>query len=252
MRKGKNSAFSLVELSIVIIIIGLLFVGVTGGSKLIKSAKLNKVMRDVSAVDTSFLAFLQAYDGYPGDYNDAQSFWGTSGVVNGDGDGKIEVVASATTNDEVSSAFSHMAKAELTDGIYDITITNGSYAALSELNSRMVIVNEVNSTGASLGGFASSLAAKNMILLGRTTSVARAVGEAGVHSAFISPRDMFTLDSKFDDGSPISGKISYRDESSSVGNVTSATCTDGSSAYLSSGSTADADGCNLAYKMKIR
>ncbi|MBL6622042.1 MAG: type II secretion system protein [Rickettsiales bacterium] len=36
---NKNKAFSLVELSIVIIIIGLLFTGVAGGSKLIQQAK---------------------------------------------------------------------------------------------------------------------------------------------------------------------------------------------------------------------
>ena len=95
MLKSNKSGFSLVELSIVIIIIGLLFVGVSGGSKLIKSAKLNKIMRDISAVDTSFLAFLQAYDAYPGDFKDATTFWGDTGVADGNGDGKIEINDSA-------------------------------------------------------------------------------------------------------------------------------------------------------------
>ncbi len=249
MSKNKKSGFSLVELSIVIIIIGLLFVGVSGGSKLIKSAKLNKIMRDISAVDTSFLAFFQAYDSYPGDFKDAQSYWGTTGVANGDGDGKIEIDGASTTNDEVSNALLHLQKSELIDGTFDITIANANYASKSELNSNLVILNESNSTGTSLGGFASNLSGKNVIFLARTVSTARSATDAGSTNAFISPRDMYSLDNKFDDGNGVSGKISFRDETSASGNVTPSTCSDASTGvYVAS----ENDGCNLAYKMRIR
>jgi prepilin-type N-terminal cleavage/methylation domain-containing protein len=41
---SKKSAFSLIELSIVLIIIGLLVAGVTGGSALIKNAEMRSVI----------------------------------------------------------------------------------------------------------------------------------------------------------------------------------------------------------------
>lgn len=251
MLKSNKSGFSLVELSIVIIIIGLLFVGVSGGSKLIKSAKLNKIMRDISSVDTSFLAFLQAYDAYPGDFKDATTFWGTTGVADGDGDGKIEIndSASATGSDEVSNGLLHMQKAELIDGTFDIVIQNSSYAMKGELNSKLVLANEANSAGTSLGGFNSSLSGQNLIVLGRTNSASRNTGDAGTGSAFISPRDLYSLDSKFDDGNAVGGKISFRDETAGGGNVTPASCADGTSGvYVGS----ESDGCNMIYKMKIR
>ena len=40
INKNKNGAFSLIELSIVILIIGILIAGVTQGSRLVREAKI--------------------------------------------------------------------------------------------------------------------------------------------------------------------------------------------------------------------
>ncbi len=248
MKISNKSAFSLVELSIVIIIIGLLFAGVSGGSKLIKSAKLSKIMRDISSTDTSILAFLQAYDAYPGDFKDATLFWGTTGLANGDGDGRIELNTSSTTNDEVSNAMLHLQKAELIEGTFDSTISSANYAFKGELNSNMILLNELDSTGTSLGGFSSIFSSKNVIMLGIEVSSSRYTGDTGAINAFISPRDMYSLDNKFDDGNGISGKISFRDESAIGGNVEPSSCADAATGiYVSS----EDDGCNLVHKIKI-
>jgi len=71
MPRSKDDAFSLVELSIVLIIIGLLAAGVSGGSKLIHNAKLRTVITDVEEYKTAFQTFFLTYDEYPVDMTDS-------------------------------------------------------------------------------------------------------------------------------------------------------------------------------------
>lgn len=65
----RNSGFSLIELSIVLIIIGLLVAGITGGASLIKSAELRAIMSEVSNYRVAVNTHLSLRDSLPGDYN---------------------------------------------------------------------------------------------------------------------------------------------------------------------------------------
>ncbi len=53
----RKTAFSLIELAIVLIIIGLLTAGVTAASKLIDQSKINKVAAELSNHKTSYMTF---------------------------------------------------------------------------------------------------------------------------------------------------------------------------------------------------
>ena len=86
---SKKSAFSLIELSIVLIIIGLLIAGITGGASLIKSATLRAVMTEARNYNTAVNSFYVAYNAYPGDYTVNFASGVATGYI-GDGDGKIE------------------------------------------------------------------------------------------------------------------------------------------------------------------
>lgn len=97
----KHSAFSLVELSIVLIIIGLLVAGVVGGSSLIKSAALRTVMSEARNYGIITNSFFVAYDELPGDaragvYTSPSALALSNGCV-GDSDGKIEYMNGTAT-----------------------------------------------------------------------------------------------------------------------------------------------------------
>ncbi len=65
----KKTGFSLIELSIVLIILGLLIAGVTGGAALIKSAELRAGAVEANAWKAAVSTFVTKFENYPGDYN---------------------------------------------------------------------------------------------------------------------------------------------------------------------------------------
>jgi prepilin-type N-terminal cleavage/methylation domain-containing protein len=71
-----QSAFSLVELSIVLVILGLLVGGVLMGQSLIRAAELRRVVTDYNKYTTAVQSFRDKYFALPGDMTNAQNFWG--------------------------------------------------------------------------------------------------------------------------------------------------------------------------------
>jgi prepilin-type N-terminal cleavage/methylation domain-containing protein len=59
--------FTLVEISIVMIIIGLLIGGTFGGMKLIENMQVNKTVQDLKAIESAALTFRDTYGRLPGD-----------------------------------------------------------------------------------------------------------------------------------------------------------------------------------------
>ena len=72
-------AFSLIELSIVLIIIGLLVAGITGGQSLIKSAKIRAFMNELNGYKQAVSSFYVAKDRLPGDLNNLGTIGQDSG-----------------------------------------------------------------------------------------------------------------------------------------------------------------------------
>ena len=80
MRRG----FTLVELSIVLVIIGLLIGGILVAQSLVETSKINKVVGQIQQFDIGVRVFKDKFNGLPGDikFDDSAPF--------GDGDGIIE------------------------------------------------------------------------------------------------------------------------------------------------------------------
>jgi prepilin-type N-terminal cleavage/methylation domain-containing protein len=63
----KKKGFTLVELSIVLVIIGLLIGGILVGQSLIESAKIKAVIKQISQYDIAMSTFITKYNQLPGD-----------------------------------------------------------------------------------------------------------------------------------------------------------------------------------------
>lgn len=81
-----QSAFSLVELSIVLVILGLLTGGILGGQALIRAAELRSVATELDRYRAASFAFRDKYFSLPGDMTNATEFWGnaSTGAVGGE------------------------------------------------------------------------------------------------------------------------------------------------------------------------
>ena len=90
MKKG----FTLIELSIVLVVIGLLTAGVLIGQSLVDSAKVGRVIRDIQQYTIAANNFKSTYKQWPGDYS-KPSFAGcginAAYPCNGNGDGCVQV-----------------------------------------------------------------------------------------------------------------------------------------------------------------
>lgn len=214
-----KAGFSLVELSIVLVILGLLTGGILGGQALIKAAELRAVTTEVSNWQTSVNTFRQKYFALPGDFRDATRFWGAHGTCpapaeaemtatcNGDGNGRIAEHNDAVEALEAFLFWQHLSLAGLVEGSY-----TGSRGPDNEWHH----VPGVNSPRSKYGSAGWSVEAStddnhtsekfqraygNSFIIGSASSY-----EMGYEPAF-SPEDAWNIDTKMDDGNPAQGSV---------------------------------------------
>ena len=186
MKNFKNSGFSLIELSIVLLIIGLIVAAVASGTHILHTAKLNKVISEIRGYATGVENFRNKYNYWPGDLPNATSYWGIynastnpTGVVNGNGSEVVE-------DSEGFQAWSHLAKAQFIVGDYDGTgATLDDYVVGVNVPAGQAIENS------------------HYLIKFRTiydTSGAYLLLKQNRHDGVLTPEDVYYIDKKIDDG----------------------------------------------------
>lgn len=85
--KYQQKGFTLVEIAIVLVIIGLLLGGVLKGQELITQAKIKNVANDINGMSAAIYGFQDRYKKFPGDDDQAAGRWSTT--VSGDGNSSV-------------------------------------------------------------------------------------------------------------------------------------------------------------------
>ncbi|MDP3371512.1 MAG: prepilin-type N-terminal cleavage/methylation domain-containing protein [Candidatus Paracaedibacteraceae bacterium] len=89
MLRHRVKAFSLIELSIVLVIVGVLMGAIFKGQDLLDVAKVRSVVHDFHRIQVAFHAYHDSYGMLPGDDSRATNRFGNA-VTNGNGNGLIE------------------------------------------------------------------------------------------------------------------------------------------------------------------
>src|SRR5690242_11042809 len=112
--KKQQQGFTLIEIAIVLVIIGLLLGGVLKGQELITGARVRNLIGQQDGVKAAYFGFLDRYRALPGDFKNASTTIDAT-ATNGDGDG---VISDTGTTKESINAWEHLAKAGFINGSY--------------------------------------------------------------------------------------------------------------------------------------
>ena len=220
----KNDGFTLVELSIVLVILGLLVGGVLTGQSLIRAAELRSVTTQYNGYITATNAFRDKYFALPGDMTNATAFWGTAGTCpgtsatpstsaatcNGNGDGLLTTGASQ----EIYRYWQHLANAGLIEGMYS-GVTGGAVNNQTSLGGTNVPRSKIANVGFTAYNAVWASDANwpdtngNFFLVGQYQA-----NEASSAGAF-KPEEAWNIDTKIDDGKPATGRVKTAWNSSS-------------------------------------
>ena len=246
----KTQGFTLVELSIVIIIIGFLISGISAGQSLVKQAALNSVINDFTKFRTGILGFTARYDFGPGDFAHGYQFWGAVGGCtdtdintgshdgcNGNGNGDLSVDHVTQSVYEAGLMWKHLGLAGF---------LNGTYSGLLPVSTAELGVDVPAGPLTNSGYYAVYDSYYGLVPLQDQISFGSTVSGNVPYGAVLKPTDAKSIDLKLDDGLPANGNLA----SGNPGANSSGSCSNGSGSEELAGATEYAlDNDNVACRM---
>ena len=217
----RPTGFSLVELSIVLVILGLLVGGVLSGQSLIHAAQLRTVSTQYQNYAAAVKTFRDKYFAIPGDMTNAASFWGaadgstgstaacfsTQGTgtqtCNGNGNGILDW---ATASNEYFRFWQQLANAGLIEGSYSGIGGAGGPGSSDTTNSPVGKIS--NSMWAA--NYQGNIAGTPVLFDGQYGNIFEIGAPKAGNSPYgelFTPTDAWNIDTKMDDGRPATGFI---------------------------------------------
>ena len=224
----KANGFTLVELAVVLVIIGLIAGSLMVGQELIRSSRLHGVASEYDQYLRGIKQFQDKYQALPGDMSTASSQW--TGVANGDGDGRIgsitDTATGATARDfEWTYAWQHLASAKLIEGHY----TGNSCISLSSC----IPASRLSGAGWQILYYLQTADSPTLWgdQYGHIFRFGNSASGSNTLTPALTPHEAYDLDAKLDDGHPGTGTVrAYLSAIAPVDPTTNCTATNTSAA----------------------
>lgn len=208
----RQTGFTLIELSIVLVILAVIVGGVVTGQNLIKTAQLNSFVSDIERFESAFSRFQVQYQQLPGDMDNAYDLWGsdcatTEAYCNGDGDLLVEKT-------DGRRAWKHMSLAKLIDdyiAVVSDTAANtdcitGETMPITAFDSLVTNFNNTDDYHEAVSSSTVSIPGQVMIF-GLQSSGEQFDACPTSSFPYFTAEQLYTIDRKIDDGFAYSGKV---------------------------------------------
>lgn len=244
--------FTLVELSIVLVIIGLVIGGVLVGRDLIKSSEIRKSISTLEQVATSVNTFRIKYNCIPGDCVYTTSLF-TDLSFNGNGNGLVDNWSSESLATVDSLRSSKLLSQNITEVTSGTALYDGTHYIRGHNNSWSYFY---YADLYSVGGGSITVSVPAVLdpakRTGMTLTWAKWVNSTGCFNGeTVSPLDAGNIDQKIDDGLPKTGSFIAFDAKDVAGTCTGYTSrcwVTGQNSYK----TSDNVGCRVIYYLPAK
>ncbi len=221
---NKQQGFTLVELSIVLVIIGLIVSGILVGQDMIRAAEIRSTVSQIESYNTAVNTFRDKYRNIPGDMlsTDATNFGFLGGRVGGvgDGDGNRLVQAGSTPADQMKLGFEtglfwrDLSKASLIGNDF-VTAANSLSPAVNAAQVKAWLPEA--SIGRGHYFTIHSESGRNFFSISQVNGAA--AGGIYTLATAMTPQTAFNIDDKIDDGNPLSGIVNATWSVTALGTV---------------------------------
>ena len=156
-RKQHQAGFTLVEIAIVLVIIGLLLGGILKGQEMINQAKIKNLINDFNGISAAMYSYQDRYRALPGDDLNAATRW--AGAIAGNGNGQFTgtynniLAAAPLAADETNLFWWHLRLSGFVPG----QTAAGAAAGQQPNNAAGGLVGVETGTGAASMGFTSNI-----------------------------------------------------------------------------------------------
>lgn len=203
--KQNQHGFTLVEISIVMIIIGLLIGGTFGGMKLIENMQISKTVQDLKAIESAALTFKDTYGRLPGDMPNTAarlpSCTDAPCATGGDGNrviGASNLWTGAIANTSENFAFWHHVQA-------------ANLLSMGYKNTLVMDFGEGQPDAPSGGGYRISshtaTSSDGCRKLDRAMTLIQNLPDVVIPAGTVQCSFLESVDRKFDDGLPLTGQF---------------------------------------------
>jgi len=228
-RAKLSRGFTLIELSIVLVIIGLLTGGILVGRDLIEGAEIRKTISQIDKFETAANSFKLKYDCLPGDCANAVALGlGTAGGMGDNGNGNGTIDYSIYYGSEQTNFWYHLQQANLVTDVVQLNDFpcggggNASNPAIVPTGGYCLYGNIPNGGKVAVSSYASYgppiTHGPNWFFIGNIASWMQTLDcQGNVNGdldpanagpcAWLSPYEAYAIDSKIDDGLPFTGKV---------------------------------------------
>ncbi len=215
--RSTHKGFTLVELSIVLVILGLLVGGVLAGQALIRISELRAISSEYEKYRTSIGAFKVKYMAIPGDMPNAVQFWGaaTGSTADGtdascmayttatspntcNGDGDNLVAEDSGTTHELLRAWQHLSNAGMVEG---------SYTGVPSGGGQEIGVNVPTSKLSGSGWMIQGLGNYSGNAIFFAAKYGNVLNVGPLTGGSVTGQEAFMIDQKMDDGKPNTGRM---------------------------------------------